>query len=116
MASRRFHRLVSSAANTNATVVWAAPVTVHHIVGYNAKASAVFLKLYQLASNFAVPDENATPLMTIYLPSASAFALDFSDGLQIPVGLGYRLTTGSADNDTGAVASGDILGLNITAW
>jgi hypothetical protein len=27
--------------------------------------------------------------------------------------MGFRLTTGSADGDTGAVGAGDILGLNL---
>lgn len=104
-------RLLSSAASVNATFVAIFPVRVLHIQGYNASESVRYLKLYSKAS---APSESDTPVKTIALPPVTAFALDWTNvGFLFPLGLGYRLTTGSADNDTGALTSGDVLGLNI---
>jgi len=102
-------RLVSAAASTNATVAKAANGTLRRITGYNARGSAVYLRLYDTAT---APTVGTTaPRKTIYLPTATAFHLDFDD--YFGQGISYSLTTGSADNDTGAVSSGDILALNI---
>lgn len=105
-------RLLSSAASDNATNIHNSMHQLTNIVGYNARASAVYLKLYDKGDQTA-PASTDTPFMTIYLPASTGFALDFVDGVKFDKGLGIRLTTGSADSDTGAVASGDILGLNI---
>jgi hypothetical protein len=101
-------RLLSAAASDNAALVLAGNVTLRRITGYNARSSAVYLKLYDKAT---APASTDTPRKTIYLPATSAFALDQND--YFIAGFGYRLTTGSADNDTGALTSGDILGLNL---
>jgi hypothetical protein len=108
--STRSLRLLSSAATDNATVGADGPYCAKNIIGMNNRTSKVFLKLYD---KLTAPASTDTPLVTFDLPASSAFAIDLGDGLVFNKGLGYRLTTGSADNDTGAVASGDITGLNI---
>ena len=50
--------------------------------------------------------------MTFYLPGQTSFALDL-DGVYFSTGIAYALTTGSADNDTGALTAADVLGLNV---
>jgi hypothetical protein len=102
-------RLLSAAASVNSTLVKASNGTLKRVNGYNARASAVYLKLYNKTT---APAETDTPKLTIYLPASTAFALLFDD--YFSQGIGYRLTTGSADNDTGALSSGDILGLNVS--
>jgi hypothetical protein len=101
-------RLLSAAASDNATLIQAGNVQLRRITGYNAAAAGRYLKLYDKAT---APASTDTPRKTYYLPATSAFALDLNDYFQF--GLGYRLTTGSADNDTAALTSGDILGLNL---
>lgn len=101
-------RLLSAAASDNAALVLAGNITLSRITGYNASASGRYLKLYDKST---APASTDTPRKTYYLPATSAFALDLND--YFIAGLGYRLTTGSADNDTGALTSGDILGLNL---
>lgn len=103
-------RLLSAAASVNATLVVAGGVQLKAIQGHNARASASYLKLYDKAT---APAETDTPKKTIYLPAGTTFAFDFGDGVTFENGLGYRLTTGSADNDTGALTAADVLGLNV---
>lgn len=102
-------RLLSSAATTNDTNVKGSAGTLRGIQGHNARTSAVYLKLYNKATAPTVGTD--TPVKTIYLPASTSFALDFQ--YSFSTGLGYGLTTAGADNSTAAVASGDILALNI---
>ena len=111
MQARKVARLLSAAADTNATLVKAGPVNLLHIRGYNAKATVVYLKVYNKAT---APAETDTPIMTIYLAATAVFDFKLPDeGLYFVLGLGYRLVTDNADNGTTAVGAGDILGLNI---
>lgn len=103
------HRLLSAAASVNATNVKAAAATVNQIIGYNASTYVRYLKLYNKAS---APSDADTPTHTIALPPSTGFALDLG-GFAFATGFGYRLTTAVADNDTGALTAGDIVGLNI---
>lgn len=109
IGSTKTHRLLSAAGSVNATSVRAAATFVRKIIGYNARTSAVYLKLYNEA---AASDENDTPVFTIYLPASSAFALDIDHYFRL--GFGYRMTTAGADNSTAALTAADILALNIT--
>jgi len=103
-------RILSAAATTNATSAKASAGYLHKVVGYNAAAAARYLKIYNKASAPTVGTD--TPVMTVYLLAQSAFALDV-DGLYFSTGIAYALTTGSADNDTGALTAADVLGLNV---
>lgn len=101
-------RLLSAAGSVNATVVKAGPGMLVRIQGYNARGSAVYLKLYDKATAPAATD---TPVKTFYLPATAAF--DLETPFVFTTGIGYRLTTGGADNDTGALTAADILALNV---
>jgi hypothetical protein len=101
-------RLLSAAASVNATSCTAQTTLVGTIVGFNASASGRWLKIYDKAT---APASTDTPRESYYLPPSTAFAFDVNN--YFASGLGFRLTTGSADNDTGALTSGDVLGLNI---
>lgn len=104
-------RIVSAAATTNATSAKASAGRVYAIHGYNAAATLRYLKLFNKASAPTVGTD--VPVKTIVLPPSTAFALDFPLGYSFAAGIAYALTTGSADNDTGALTSGDVLGLNV---
>lgn len=115
----RNKRLVASAASDNATIAYDGPCELVHINGHNAKASVVYLKLYRLtAAQIAgptLPANTDTPFMTLALAASAPFRFEFANGADFPLGLGFRLVTGSADNDATAVAANDILGLNLLA-
>jgi hypothetical protein len=102
------HRLLSSAATTNATLVKASPGAVHRIQGYNAKATAVFLKLYDKATAPTVGTD--VPRKTLRLPPTAQFDFDVHDSFAL--GIGYAITTAAADADTGALLAGDIVAMN----
>lgn len=114
MAVDTVHRLLSAAGSVNATLVKSSATSLHGVLGHNARTSAVYLKLYNSAE---AVDETDTPLMTIYLPASSAFALGASffgeRGVRFGSGLAYRMTTAGADNSTAALTAGDILALNL---
>jgi hypothetical protein len=118
-ASQLNKRLVASAASDNATIAYDRPAVLNQVVGYNAKASVVYLKLYRLsAAQIAAataPTLADVPFMVLPLAPSSQINLNFSKGVDFPIGLGFRLVTGSADNDGTAVAANDILGLNLLA-
>lgn len=109
-AATAVYRLVSSAASDNATNAAAAAATLRHIIAKSNRASDCFLKLYDKAT---APASTDTPKLTIPLPAGAGVALDFPGGITFTLGLGYRITTGTADSDTGAVAAADVTGLNL---
>jgi hypothetical protein len=102
-------RIVSAAASTNATSALAKSGTVRRIIGYNASATARYLKLYDKVSAPTVGTD--TPKLTVYLPPVTGFEIEIDH--YFGAGIAYALTTGSADNDTGALTAGDVLGLNV---
>lgn len=102
-------RLLSAAGSTNATLVKGGNGTLGHIVGHNAKAAVVYLKLYDKATAPTVGTD--TPRMTIHLPASASFQFDFD--MYFSAGIGFALTGAAADADTTALVAGDILALNI---
>jgi hypothetical protein len=101
---------LSAAASANPTSAYAVPVDLRGIVCRNAKASIVYLKLYDMAG---VPAATDTPKLTIALAASSHIQMDFPTPIAFEAGLGYRLVTGNADNDATAVLAGDVLALNL---
>jgi hypothetical protein len=105
------NRLLSAAATTNATSVKASAGRLYKIRGQNASASVRWLKLYNKATAPTVGTD--TPVYTFALAASSVIDIDFGLlGLYFSTGIAFALTTGSADNDTGALTAGDVLGLN----
>lgn len=111
MAKVNNARLLSAAGSDNATLVKARKGKVLKISGYNARGSAVYLKLYDKATAPTVGTD--TPFATIYLAASSAFNHEWENGLDFTLGLGYGTTTAGADNSTAAVTAADILAMNI---
>jgi hypothetical protein len=105
-------KLPSAAATTNATSVKASAGRLYKIRGYNAAAAVRYLKIYNKASAPIVGTD--VPVVTIALKAADAFDIDFVNiGQYFATGIAYALTTGAADNDTGALTLADVTGLNI---
>lgn len=98
-----------SAGTVNATVVKATPGNIYDLIVSNVNAAARYLKLYDKAT---APAETDTPVMRILLPgnaTGAGIAKSFVSGLAFNSGISFRLTTGVADNDTGAVAANELL-------
>lgn len=104
-------RIPSAAASTNATLAKDSPGILYALIGYNASAALRYLKLYDKASAPTVGTD--TPKLTITLPASTAFAIDWQMPIEFRTGISYALTTGVADNDTGALTAADVTGLNV---
>lgn len=110
-AATASHRLLSAAATTNATSVKASAGVVKSIRGHNAKASAVFLKLYNTAAAPAVGTD--VPVVTLRLAPTADFAIDLGSGVRFSTGIGYGITGAAADADVTALLAGDVVAMNI---
>lgn len=102
-------RLVS-AASTNGTVVKASAGTLYTLIVTNLNAAVRYLKVYNSTS---VTVGTTTPTWTFAIPASTTGA-----GFNVPIpacgiafgtGICLGMTTGVADNDTGAVAANEII-------
>jgi hypothetical protein len=103
-------RIVSAAATTNATSAKGSPGDLHKAIGISKRGSDCFLKIANKAT--AMTPGTDTPTLTITIPANAYYDIDFN-GQYFPLGITYCFTTGSADNDTGALTAGDIIGHNL---
>jgi hypothetical protein len=103
-------RLLSAAASDNAVNIKASGGNVHKLQGRNAAAATRYLKLYNKAT---APVSTDAPVLTIELAASAVFDLDLR-GLYLATGIGMRITTGQADNDTGVLTAADIVSLNLS--
>jgi len=109
MSATHTSRILSAAASTNATSAKASRGTLLTVQGFNANAAARYLKFYNKASAPTVGTD--TPIKTLYLAAQAAFQFELDQ--YFGTGIAYALTTGSADNDTGALTAADVLALNV---
>jgi len=103
-----------SLASTNANLVAAGARLLAGIIVINQNAALRFLKIFNKATA-PVPGTD-TPVMNIPIPANGAGA-NFGGGLvfvptypiSFPLGLGFALTGGQADNDATAIGAGDVV-------
>ncbi len=101
---------VLSAASTNSTSVKASAGQVYGWYITNINASPRYVKLYNKASGPTVGTD--TPVMTVLVPGNAAGAgtnVEYNNGIAFATGIGLGITTGVADNDTGAVAANEVV-------
>jgi len=103
------YRLLSAAATTNATLVKNSAGILLRIAGHNAKASALFLKLYDKASAPTVGTD--VPRKTLRLAPSADFNFELKDSFAN--GIGFAITGAAADADTTALLAGDVVALNV---
>jgi phosphohistidine swiveling domain-containing protein len=99
-----------SAASTNSTNVKASAGQLYAIEVFNTNANPRYFKLYNKASAPTIGTD--TPVKTITLPGRAEGAgvvINWDKGLAFSLGIGFGLTTGVADADTGAVAASEIV-------
>lgn len=93
-----------SAASTNDSLVLTGARSIGLIAATNSNAAIRYLKVYNKAT---APASTDTPLMTIALKPGETTFVDANSPIRCALGLGIRLTTGIAVNDTGAVAAAE---------
>jgi len=99
---------VLSTAGTNATLIKQGSGTLGPISLVNTNASTRYLHIYDaivLAMGTTVPS------ITFALPPSEILFFRSDGGLTFSTGLCFSLTTGAADNDTGAVAADEVTGV-----
>jgi hypothetical protein len=96
----------SGAANQDAASVKGSAGQLYGYSLFNTTSSARYVKLYNKAS---APTSSDTPVVRIYLPPTGGANRDYAHAMAFGTGLAIRITTGSADNDTGACSTGDVL-------
>lgn len=106
-------RLGSSAATTNATNVKASAGTILAIIGVlNTNAAVRYVHLYDKAS--APTPGTDTPIITLAIPpSNGGRETSIPIGIKCVNGIGYAMTTDAAAGNN-AVASGDLVGFNLS--
>lgn len=93
-------------ADTNRAVIKNSGGVLYGIQGYNAKASAIFLKIYDLAALPTLASD--TPIMTIGVPANSPFVSSIPTlGISFSVGIAVAITGAFGDTDATALAAGD---------
>lgn len=98
--------ILNSTASTNGTVVKASAGTLYNITASNTNAAVRYLKLYNSAT---VTVGTTTVALTIPIPAGGTVTVPFGAlGMRFGTGICISTTTGAADNDTGAVAAGEV--------
>lgn len=106
------YRQAAATADVNANVAVDHGCELLGVQGLNAKAATIYIKLYKTIAG-VTPASTDTPHKVLPCPASAVFAFDFPRGIDFPKNLSYRVTTGAADNDTGALAANDFLQLNL---
>lgn len=99
---------LTSAATTNETLVKGSAGQVYGVVALNLGTGVSYLKLYNKATQPA-PGSDA-PVQTYPIPSGEGgLSLQFPAGLAFATGIGIAITGAAGDNDTTAIAAGEVL-------
>lgn len=96
-------------ADTNAAVIKSGSTELKGWALYGATATAgdnFFVKLYDKAT---VPDETDAPILTLVLHNRVNHTEEIPGRLVLENGLAIRITGALADNDTTALAAGDMV-------
>jgi hypothetical protein len=99
----------ASAASTNTTNVKASAGALYLITAVNLNAAVRYLKLYNKASAPTLASD--TPVMTLPIPGNTAgagFVIPIECGADFSTGISFAITTGAADNDTGAIGANEV--------
>jgi len=103
--------ILNSAASTNEVLILTGTSGLHAFYATNTGAAVAFVKLYNKAT---APASTDVPAMILSVPAAVSgvpgvctLPIGFS-GFRFALGLGIRITGAVADNDTTAVAAGQV--------
>jgi hypothetical protein len=102
-------RLIAAAgSNQDQTQVKASAGQIFGWDIYCTQAAARYVKIY----NKAAPTSADTPVLTLLIPGNAAGAgnnKEIANGISFGTAIGFRITTGYADNDAGTATAGDVI-------
>lgn len=93
-----------STSTTNSTLVQGRPGQIGSIIVGNQNASAFYLKLYDQTT--APTCGTDTPVHSILIPTSDTFVSTFGFAINFIRGIGFCITSGIANNNTGAANTG----------
>lgn len=96
-----------TAASTNSTLIKSTPGTIYGWFISNLNVSQRYVKLYNKATAPTVGTD--VPMITLAIPSDPLTNEYQFNGITFSTGIGIAVTTGVADNDTGAVLVNDLV-------
>ncbi len=99
--------VAAAAANQDSQVIKASAGQLYGLQLSNVAVAIRYVKLYNKAT---APTSADVPVMVIALPASSDWPLSLPMvGVAFSAGIAFRITTGIADNDTGAATAGDVV-------
>ena len=101
--------LSAGSGDGDAAVIKSKGGRVYTIAATNVNAAVRYLKLYDKAT---APASTDTPVFRLAVPGATTgggFTVSFPEGIDFQKGIGIRLVTGAADNDSTEVASAELM-------
>ena len=101
---------LNAAATTNATLVKPAPGIITLIVAINVAAAVRYLKFYDTKTQPSAG--TGTPVRRFAIPASTTgagFVIQPTMPMKFNVGIGFTMTTGVADTDTGALTANDVI-------
>jgi hypothetical protein len=105
-----------SAASNNSTLVLGRSSVVKMLVAVNTTATIYYVKLYNKAT--APTCGTDVPVITVPVPALATggppVQLGVDDGLLFPLGVGFCIVAGIADNDNTSAATGVALNLGVS--
>jgi hypothetical protein len=96
-----------SAGSTNATNVKASAGQLYGWSIQNTSSSARYVKIFNKASSPTVGTD--TPVLNLYIPPTSGNNFSSDTGIAFATGIGFAITSGPTDTDSGAVSASDVL-------
>lgn len=104
-------RVISAGSSNHATSAKASAGQVYGWSCGNTNGTARFLKIYNSAS--APTPGSGTPILTIPIPGntpgGAGSNFEIGSGIAFGTGIGWCITTGAADNDTGQPAANEVI-------
>jgi hypothetical protein len=100
--------IAAAGANQDSTNITTAASQLYGVCIYNNVASARYVKVYDKATG---PTSADTPKFRFILngTQGAGSCRDFTNGVAFANGIAFRITTGIADNDTGAATANDVI-------
>lgn len=98
--------ILSSAATTNGTVAKASAGTIYGLTASNTGAAVAFVKLH---NSTTITVGTTAVALTVPIPAGGVVSVAWgAQGMRYSAGICYSITNLSADNDTTAVAAGQV--------
>jgi hypothetical protein len=99
--------IAAGTGDGDAQLIVGSPCNVYMLTCSNINATARYFKVYNKAT--AATSADVPVFRFVVAPDSGVTGFALPVGIYFPLGLSFRLTTGSADNDSSEVAAGELI-------